>query len=427
MKKNICLFLIYFISNISFSFQIPDKYDIVINTQQNLEDMYIDDKNNNSPCDKWVPSLTTPILIVPSNIHIYKGNEMHSSFELKNPLFNKNGEFELDLFENVTFLEDNYKVFLARSVIPNAISSCYLGLYFGIENYGELTEDQTNLNILKNYKKIKEKVFSFDIWDLKNLKFGTINTTFYFGESHEIFNSNKGVIGTCQSDPKNPFWGCQFKEMIFNNFNIPLKDDQGEFYKIYFVTETYNIIFPLSFKEKFNNITNDICKFNKQGFLACENFFNENDFVPLQLTEENDNMIITGQVDSVNRFDKEEESKKDFVRIVFEEIEYIMIPLMVFKQFHIQFNADKNEINFYTNDETILKTKQSSKKNDSSSSGISTIIIILIILIILIIIVIIGIRWFIKNGNSNVEKNINKFNKLEEEEDFHNINENRVF
>lgn len=248
-----------------------------------------------------------------------------------------------------------------------------------------------------------------------------LNTIFYLGDSHEDFNSNKGIIGSCDNYKDNDLWGCSFKEMLFNDLNIPLKKSDESIYKIYIATETHNLIFPLIYKDIFKNISKGLCSPSVENYLSCEGFFNKSTYVNLQLTESNGNFVITGQVDSVNRFNQIDEGKINYARIQFEEIDYIVLPLMTFKEFHVQFNAENNEIRFYTNDSSILKVKEMRK--DDSSSGLSIFIILLIILIILGLCF--GIFWLLRRRR-NGEKNINKFSKFEDEEDYHNINE-KVF
>lgn len=423
-KNNILLFFIYFLINFSFSNSNPYNYEIEINKENSeLDYFYINDDNNFSTCNKWIPSLFTPVLLIPRDIEPKVGDNLHSKFDLINPLFYSNNFFPVDIYDNIPFLKQDFYGSLVRSKVPDIITSCYLGLSPGIDKYGILSEDNINLNKMKKNGKIKEKIFSFDMWDIKT---NIIKLNFYLGESHEVFSSNKGITGFCKSYDKDVYWGCSFKKMIFNNLNVPLKKSNGEFYKIYFASEIYNIIFPISFKKDFEKISNESCKVNEDGYLECKNFFNSNEFVPLELTEENDNIIITGQVDNINRFNKFDENKINYARIKFQEIEFIILPLSIFKQFHIQFNFEKNEISFYTNNSLILKTKESQNNEGNNSSSFLTVLLIVLIILILLLLGY-GLYWFIIKRKGNVEKDINKFNKFEEEESFHNMNENRVF
>jgi len=302
------------------------------------------------------------------------------------------------------------------------LKNCYFGISPENNIYGTFGKEKFILNSLKNKDLIKKKIFSFDDWDLKTDPKNP-KTYFNLGESHEVFNSNEGIIGTCQTNPEDSFWGCSFKEMLFNNINIPLTYNNSEkFYKIYIASETHNIFFPSSFKKIFIDNSNINCKFNDDNYLNCSNFFNQDNYATLQLTEENEQFVIKGEIDNMFRFNEDNEEKKNIARIKFQDdLDYIILPLIVFKKFHIQFNAENNEISFYTTDSNILQVKG---KKGNSSSGLKVFLIILIILIILALCF--GIYWFLKK-RITPETNINKFSKFEDEESYKNLNENKVF
>jgi len=301
------------------------------------------------------------------------------------------------------------------------ISKCYFGLSRGANNFESLKEEDVTLNYLKKKNFIGKKIFSFGIWNLTNNR-----TTFYLGDSHENFNSSTGIIGTCESYSNDSPWGCSFKKMLFNNKSIPLEDN-GSLYKIYFSSETHDLIFPNSFKEIFKNYTNKLCNCTSDNYLSCPDYFKELKYVPIQLTEENDNFVITGQVDSFSRYNTEEENKKDYARIQFNDINCIILPLIVFKEFHVQFDAESNLIKFYTKDSNILKVKEikkEEKEEKEESSALTTFLVILIILILLGLCLVA--IWFIKYKRKN-ESDIKEFNKFEDEEGFKNLTEKTVF
>ena len=98
----------------------------------------------------------------------------------------------------------------------------------------------------------------------------------------------------------------------------------------------------------------------------------------------------------------------------------------MFKNFHIQFDAENNLISFYTTNTSILTLKNIRDDDDKESS--SGLIIFLIILIILIVLgLVLGVFCFLKRRRGSLEKNINKYNKFEDEENFQSLNEQRVF
>jgi hypothetical protein len=338
----------------------------------------------------------------------------YSEKELFYPVFYKNGSIGFNTYQDINFLHKNYQSKLMKDFY-HIFSNCYFGLSHGVNNFVDLKEEDVTLNYLNKKAFINKKIFSFDIWNLNNNK-----TTFYLGDSHEDFNSNAGIIGTCESYSKDSPWGCSFKKMLFNNINIPLEDNNGILYKIYLSSETHNLIFPNSFKDIFKNSTSNLCSCTSDNYLSCQDFFKVSKYIPIQLTEENENFVITGQVDSVHRFNNLEEDKKDYAKIQFNDINCIILPLIVFKEFHVQFDAEINVIKFYTKNSNILKVK----KVKGESSALTTFLVILIILIL--VGLGFGAFWLIKNRRKG-GSNINKFSKFEDEEDYQNINEKKVF
>lgn len=363
-----------------------------------------------------------PLLLVPRDRTISPGEIVYDkNFLLKNPFFNKYKNFTVQVYKEVTFLYKDWKGMLMKpQVLTN--NNCYFGISLNIKNYGTLKEENAILNDLQKNSFINKKIFSFNDWDITtNPK--KPQTFFNLGESYEVFNSNTGIIGTCKSNPEDNFWGCSFKEMKFNNINIPLINNNTEkYYKIYIASETHNIILPTSFKDFFADNSNTNCTFNHDNFLYCTNFFNKNNYVALQLTEENDQFVITGEVDNMFRFNEYKEEEKSIARVkIQEDLDYIILPLIVFKKFHVQFNGENNEISFYTTDSNLLQVKTEKK---DSSSGLKVFIIILIILIV--VALCFGIYWLIKKKRTP-ESSINKFSKFEDEESYHNLNGNKVF
>ena len=417
--KKFNLFIICIIINILFSEQKLEAFEIEINTTTVSEGFYIKDEIENSQCKQWIPSLFTPILsyFLPDDPN--QGTKIAEiSLTLKIPYYNHYKETTFEVFKNINFLKNDYKGILMKSE-ESLQNKCYFGISPGISGYEPLTEDNTVLNTLKT-NSISKKIFSFDIWKINSENDYHPKSWFYLGESNNMFSSYDKLVATCDSYTNDMHWGCSFKEMIFNNINIPIKYSNQSLYKIYFSSETHNIIFPNDFEGIIANITNEKCKTNNKGYLTCDNFFSNSNYVPLRLTEENDKFTITGQVDNIIRFNSEEEKKKNDARITFEDIDYIILPLSVFKKFHLQFDAEKKLINFYSNDSEILQVKES--ENGSSFSGL--IITILVILILLVLGI--GIYFFFMKRRK-LEKNINNFSKFEDEEDYQNMNEKKVF
>ena len=398
------------------------EFEMAIDLESESEEFNINSQNKDSPCKKWIPSLFIPILLIPKNNEMSEGIPLDGiNFDLKYPFINKNNYFTVLPYERVPSIIENYEDILLMSV-ESKVSLCYFGISPGINIYKELNKDHNTLNNLKAKEKIKERIFSFTKWDIKA---SPPTSKLYLGESQNIFNSNEGIIGTCKSYPNDSVWGCSFKEMIFNNINIPLKNENESLYKIYIASEIRDIYFPKSYQQIFKELSKDSCDKNtKQIYLECKNFFNSSNYVSLQLTEENEKFIIKGQVDNLARFSKtDDDSKKDMARIRFEDIDYIILPLMVFKEFHVQFDAENSLISFYTDNSEILDVKEKGK-NKSSSIG-TILIIILIILVVLGLIF--GAYWFFIKRRKSVETNINTFSKFEDEDSYNNLNGKKVF
>lgn len=371
-------------------------------------------------CNIWIPSIFTPFIL--TNETIAHNSKIYKKIEVS--LFSKE-DFQVTLF-NYTFL-NHYNLTVGKERYSNYIDNCYFGLLNKTNAYPNIEDFNMVLNQLVKREYIEKKIFSFDNWTINN---EGIKSYFYLGYSHEKFDTNKnkeGVIGKCQVIKDGLYWGCTFNEISYNNNIIDLKNEEGDLYKIYFSSENYNITFPKSFEAKFNNITNNSCYYqtDSQGEvtnLNCKNFFNEEGIAFLSLID--DNMRITIEIDNKYRFLKKDENDKIKSRIKYQDKDYFIFPLIMFKNFHIQFDAENDIISFYTKDKSILQLKKEKKEKKKSSNGIKVFLIILIIIIIISLGV--GIFWFLKRRRSK-SKDINKYNRFEDEEDFQNMNEKRVF
>ena len=418
-KQYFNLFIICFITKVFFTKQKLETFEIQIKTNINSEGFYINDLKKYSEVEKWIPSLMSPTLLFIRNEDVSKGDIIHDlNLDLKLPFIEHNKEYEVDVYQNVPFLKYNYTGILMHIYQINK-EKYYFGISPSTCEYPELKKEYNTLIKLKNDYSIDKKIFSFDTWKINPHNESEINSYFYLGDFNDIFNSNDKIVATCDSYHNNSHWGCSFKDMVFNNIKIQLKNETY-IYKIYFASETHNLIFPNSFIEVFKELSNQDCDINDNKYLTCKNFFDDLNYVPLKLTEENEKFIIIGQVDNINRFNGNESDKKNISKITFEEIDYIVLPLSVFKNFHLQFDAENNLISFYANESSILEVKQ--KEKESSSSGI----VIAIIIILLLLVLGLGVYLCFIKGK-NIEKNINNFSKFEDEEDYQNMNEKKVF
>ena len=377
-----------------------------------------------------IPSLFFPISLLKSGYTSDDLIDKHIKIELNNPILGKT--YLADLKKQVGNLE------LYVGAMDTGLDDCYFGL--SLSNDKNLDDLYLNLNDLKNNDIIEHKIFSFDKWEIKN---DIINSKLYLGFNHENFTSKDGIKGNCDILINDTYWGCYFNELSLNNKTILLKNETEYYYKIYFTSETYNIQFPESLKTQIINSTDDNCSPKYDGEDASEhlicnnNFFDGNKYFEMILR--NSMMNITVEIDDSQRYipnitENENEDKKIKTRLIFSKDDtkndLIILPLIMFKNFHVQFNEESSKIYFFTTNPDILQaeSEESEKKTSSdSSSGLSGVAIFLIILIIIISIALgFGIFYFIKKKNKT-ENDINKFNKFEDEEDFKPMDDKRVF
>lgn len=433
-KSLIKYFIIWIIlSNLIYADQKYTTLDLTTSLGENeLNQLHFDDNSKTNKCNNWIPALFNPIMLVHFGVDM-NGLNPFNSFEMTSPVFQTNGEeIDISLYYYKFFDQYDEIVFGKNFYNKEIIKQCYFGLSKGLGNYQIISENQINLNMLKNKKFLDEKIFSFDKWIINKDK-NTINSFLYLGDIHENFLSKNGIIGTCKAEEKDSYWGCSFKEMNFNNNIISLNNkDKNTNYKIFFSSENHLIIFPESFKEEFNKKTNNICKEDENSkYLYCNDLFNSENYFSIKLID--DNMTITIEVDNWNRFTlTDSPNEKNKTRIIFDNNEFFIFPLIMFKNFHVQFNSNDNIISFYTTNEKILELKKKEEdkperkedENDSSNAGI---IILIIVIVLLILFLGFGVFWFVKKRRSSGDKNINKYNKFEEDETFQNMNEKRVF
>ena len=417
MENNIIyLFLIYTIINISSETNILEYPLISDISDSDLKPLSI--TSNDILCPTYIPSLFNPIPLVKNGD--YPGPKyLYYSVKIENPIMDES-EYEIYKYK---LLDNNIEVVFGKDM-DNSLDKCYFGLSSGLKE--DINLKNNTLDHLKITNQITEKKFSLEKWDLITNP-NKIISKFYLGYNHKDFNSkNKNYIGTCQNIKEDTFWGCYFKEMIFNNISIPLKKSEEEDYKIYFSSEDYTIKFPKEFQDLFEKASNGSCQYNAgESKTFCKDWFKEKDsIIPLKLS--NDNMDITLEIDNLKRFNSEAE--QDSINMIFKkEFEYIIFPLIMFKNFHIQFDADDNIIRFYSTDKNILHVKVKDLQPDNNSSSALT-----VFLVILIILLLLGLGFGIlyciikrRNGDS---KEINKFTKFEdEEEDFKNMKEKKIY
>jgi hypothetical protein len=421
-KKNFFLILMYLFF---YSNQKPFKFTLYSNitAESELNPLHFD---FDYICNGWIPSLINPILIIPESktidndyLHKEKG-KIHLADILFKPL-----SFDCDLYE--LFFNNTYNTFIGQCPLEEYQENmhyrdCYFGLSPSVPKETESSEKiGHNLALLTNNHTIDNKIFSFEKWEIKD---NLISSKFLIGDSHDHFKVEDGYIGQCKMTD-NEYWGCSFKEMTFNNAIISLSKEDKTLYKIYFASETNDIILPNKFRNILVDASNKKC-YVKIGdidyYLFCDDL-NDQGYIPLRLS--NEDMNITLEIDYAFNYSKNTEILKSKTRIKFQDINYMIFPLMMFKRFDIEFNANNKMISFYTKNSSILEVPEKPKKPSSSS----VLTVFLVILIILIVIAgAVGIYFLVKKKfKRNIESDINKFSRFDDDEDFQNINEKRVF
>ena len=377
-------------------------------------------------CEKWVPALMAPISLINRYKDCEDGAETLQSIYFKNLITEKEYKSKeltiyiyqksISSFTNVPFGKSDH----------SWPEFCLFGLgYSDIIPSG--SNNYNSVKSLISSKQIESNIFSFDKWDLTDNEF--IKSKLYIGGSHEHFLEEN--VGTCNNTNDTNYWGCIFNELVFLNKTFSLiKEENNNPYIIYFSSEINNIYLPNNFKE---NLT-EVCSY-KEGLypgLVCDDVKKKG---YLDMILRNDNMNITIEVDDVQRFYY---SKfENYTNIIFHDSDFIILPLTMFKNFHIQFDLDNNQISFFSNDTSILEIKKDepqptqhtdepentseTKPDDGPSAGL---IVFLVILGILIIggLGYGGFLFWKKKHIPDLEKRFNKYSKFEDED----INENKL-
>ena len=415
-KKYIYLYLVCFITNLRYCSNNYTIFNMTMNINSELEIMHL--KSENDICQDWIPSLFSSILLIPYGIDIDHKFPIEERIIKDIPSLSLDEELNVILY-NYKFL-NKYNAILGQVIFSRFFTNCYLGLSYKDSN--ELNESYIFLNKLKEDSHIDKKIFSFDKWTLMR---NSIKSNLYLGDFHKNFikPDKKGIIASCEVYGDYPFWGCSFDSLGFKNNFISLKNVDNELYKIFFSTENYNIIFPKSFKGKFYELINNSCieEYDEEHerFLTCaNNIFNDNGYFNMKLITLYFN--ITVEIDSKARFSLSENQSKNKTRIKFSNIDYFIFPLIMFKNFDVQFDAEKNIISFFTTDNSILSVVR--VKDEKSDKGLSKGLIALIVILSILVALIIGFiiyRFMRIKKESDIQKDAKK---IEEIEEFHSMN-----
>ena len=429
LTKNIFFFFILFVVFVS---ETKEEYkEIPLKLEKNCSDsdlpLYIE---TGDTCSKWVPALFSQILIIKYEIsHEYKDENYDLNFK-SNPASKKGistDSLEMHLYSgSVTIFNP---IFIAESRSDKWPSYCQFGLGYSDIFAGQPAHNYNAIKNLINSNQIDKNIFSFDKWNFSD--FQNIASKIFIGDSHEDFFGDN--VGTCKIQNDTGYFGCIFDDFIFLNETISLiKEENNQSYIIYFSSEFTKIYFPQYFFKKIAD--GEKCKYTTipSTRLTCEEL-KEKEYLPLKLR--NENMNITLEVDYIGRYYKY--SAEGVANILFHDYDYIIFPLTMLKNFHVQFNLENNTINFYTNDTSLLEVRKkeeptpgpepnpSHEPEEEPSNGPSTGLIVFLVILGILLVGGLGYVGFLiwkKKQNPDIEKRFNKYAKFEDED----INENKV-
>ena len=378
-------------------------------------------------CSKWVPALFSQILIIKSPEN-YEDKNWKLDFKSNPSSKEVEGNLEMYLYSGSVSIFNPIYLALSKYQWP---SFCQFGLSYS-DIFATKTTDNVNYNVMKNLissKQLEKNVFSFDKWNFNDSEL--ITSKIYIGDSHEDFFMDN--VGTCKFNDTS-YFGCIFDDFIFLNETFPLTNENNQSYIIYFSSEFTKIYFPQEFIDKITD--NGKCEYTTVPSynirLTCEELKGK-EYLPLKLRSAN--MNITLEVDYIGRY--YQYSIEGVANILFHNYDYIIFPLTMLKNFHVQFNIENNTINFYTNDTSLLEVPKkeeptpdtdpnpSQDPKEEPSDGPSAGLIVFLVIVGILLVGGLGYGGFLiwkKKQNPDIEKRFNKYAKFEDED----INENKV-
>ena len=276
---------------------------------------------------------------------------------------------EVKVDDSVVFITEDLR-FNGESAINS------LGLAYSVVadvNSKGFEKSESTLELLKENLSIK-KIFSIKPWErTEYAQKSKFSSTLYLGEQHSDFSDTSNV-GSCQiANTESPFWNCQFSQMMINTRNISLTNEKTEdLYEVRFIIESKKIVFPKTLKKSIEVIyssTGSKCytdsSIKSTDLLLCQQMTEtDENTIPISFLNADGTMKITGEIDNENLLSNWGSSITTAfpTNIYFDDIDYIIMPLTVFKQFHVLFDAENNKISFFSEDKSLLKLIE--KKED---------------------------------------------------------------
>ena len=335
----------------------------------------------------------------------------------------KKGEGKLKLIGDKEVSINSITGLVTDNVRSNEYAVNSLGLAYSVVNDVNskgFEKSESTLELFKKNLDIK-KIFSIEPWEKtkyrNKLKF---SSHLYLGEAHSDFSDTSNVGNCSIVNQDSPFWNCQFSLMIINNLNFSLTNPETEKpYEVRFIIESKKIVLPKKFKNLIAtdySLTGSKCYIDKNTketeLLLCNQMTEDDDeTIPIKFIDTEETMKITGEIDNENLLSYwgDDVTSAFPTNIYFDDINYIIMPLTVFKKFHVLFDAENNKIKFFSNDKSLLKLiekKEEEKKDETDNLSYFKNHIFTTILVIAIICLVIGLMVSICCSGKNAPTSI---------------------
>ena len=158
LKKKIYLYLVYLIISIGFCSNNYISFIININFNETEIEIYNikDGGSYDDFCQKWTPSLFSPILLIPRDFNSKYLVDINRDLKIEIPTLSFREIFQLDYIISF-FLEDI--ITLGRAKFSRIVTNCYLGLSPRIDNNSGFMEEDNLLIKLHKNGEIDKKYF----------------------------------------------------------------------------------------------------------------------------------------------------------------------------------------------------------------------------------------------------------------------------
>ena len=294
---------------------------------------------------------------------------------------------------NMNFISGNIKGNLCRDYFyfnSNINTSFYFLLVYesniGFEidgiiglSKGSYNKKYSFLNQLKDKKIMKHNILLYDLY----------NKSFYIDEIPQIYLEQKSVSCKNKEDKTN-FWKCDVNYLKVDDVVIRLESE------IIFDSGTNGIVFPIKYKDYFENVIKNNQILQKGG---CELKYFDNERIYQIICEQSlENIDLNGTENflefyfdkgqknffSIKLTDLFNENDKSFYLYIFERKSEILLGSPFFEKYPVLFNMDDNIINIFGVGNDLYKYKI----NYEYKIGNIQIVIIIVIFILIILILV---------------------------------------